>query len=122
MDLNQRTILIDLGIDVDRTIARFSGNEALFIKFLGKYLEDHNAELLKKAYERLDCEAIENAAHTLKGIAGNLGMTALYHLCNTLVQELRSGSRTELSQLCQTVVLEHERLTKGLQAMLGEPS
>ncbi len=42
MDENFRRQLEENGVEVGSTINRFMGNEAMYLKFLGKFLEDNN--------------------------------------------------------------------------------
>ena len=67
------------GADYHSTMARFMGNEAMYIKFLDMLFKDDNLEKLGEALEKQDYEEAFSAAHTLKGVVGNMGLTPLFH-------------------------------------------
>lgn len=83
--------LRDAGNDVDGAIARFMGNEAMYIKFLGKLPQDDSFDKLTAALEQQDIEEGFAASHTLKGVLGNLGLTTLARLNTPIVETLRAG-------------------------------
>lgn len=61
-----------LGGNYEDTVRRLY-NEKLVEKFLFKFEEDPSFENLKKALEEENLEAAFRAAHTLKGVAQNMG-------------------------------------------------
>ena len=71
-----RKKLLGAGVDPDSALERFMGNEGLYLRFAGRFLEDRNYEELLKAMEKGDTKAAFAAAHTLKGVSGNLSFTA----------------------------------------------
>lgn len=84
-------ILQSVGIDVQEVLDRMMGNEALLERLLGKFLEDVNCERIVEATEARNGEAAINAAHTLKGVAGNLSIKPVYHLAARQCELLRLG-------------------------------
>ncbi|MCH1980924.1 Hpt domain-containing protein [Lawsonibacter sp. OA9] len=99
MDQNSRTILQIAGIDYDAAVARFSGNSGLYIRFLHKFLQDENMQLFSCAMKEERYDDALLAAHTLKGVAGNLGLTRLFDLCSQIVVELRSDNAAQAQDL-----------------------
>lgn len=90
MDERTRRELEAAGIDVSDALGRFMDNEALMLKFLQRFPGDHNFRLLKEAMERGDTAQAFEAAHTLKGVTGNLAMAELFQQVSLLVEDLRS--------------------------------
>lgn len=91
--------LRDAGINVDEVMERFCGNEGLFLKILKKFNYDKSFSDLKNALASGDMENATAHVHTLKGVAGNLGMTALFDASLSLEMVLRGkedGDRREL--------------------------
>lgn len=90
--MNDRIIteLAAIGVETERTIQRFSGNAALYEKFLLKFPQDDNFSKIKPALDQDNYEEAFIAAHTLKGVAGNLGMVRLFQACSDLVAMLRA--------------------------------
>ncbi|UWP60224.1 Hpt domain-containing protein [Ruminococcus gauvreauii] len=99
MEQNPRTILQDAGIDYDAAVARFSGNSGLYLRFLHKFLQDENMELFTCSMREEHYEDALLAAHTLKGVAGNLGLTRLFDLCSQIVVDLRSDNTAQAQKL-----------------------
>lgn len=79
-----------IGGDYKKTISRLSG-EALVKKFVLKYADDRTCLELADAIENQDWSAAFRAAHTLKGIALNLGFDSLYTVSSELTEALRGG-------------------------------
>ena len=76
------------GGSYQKTLSRLPG-EALIRKFVLKYQNDGTCQMLADAIEGQDWEAAFRAAHTLKGIALNLGFDALYRVSRELTEALR---------------------------------
>ena len=87
------------GVDVQGALERMMGNEKLLARLLGKFLDDKNYEHLEAAFAAQDAEAALNAAHTLKGVAGNLSVTTVYELAGRQCDLLRAGSPDEAAAL-----------------------
>ena len=60
-------------------------------KFVLKYADDRTCLELADAIESQDWSAAFRAAHTLKGIALNLGFDSLYTASSELTEVLRGG-------------------------------
>lgn len=80
----------EAGNDADGTLARFSGNEDLFLKFLTKFPEDETFKQIAPAFDNNDFEQALATTHTLKGVSGNLGMTKLYEATSNTVALIRA--------------------------------
>lgn len=103
--------LAESGADVEGTISRFAGNEAIYLKFLLKFKNDPNFDDLKKSLEQGDFEEAFKAAHTLKGVSVNLGLTSLYEAASAMTELLREreASKIDTEQVAaQMRVLEEK--------------
>lgn len=112
--MENQEILEEIGIDLDSTLSRFGGNQALLLKFLKRFPEDPNFPAIGQAMELGDLQEVERAAHTLKGVAGNLGMAGLFGLCNDMVQKVRRGEADGLEALYSEAKQEYERILAGI--------
>lgn len=65
-------------------------SEAMVRKFIGKYPADTSWGSLESAIDSQDWEAAFRAAHTLKGVAQNLGFQKLYLSSTALTEALRA--------------------------------
>ena len=91
MDTIKKEQLAGAGIDVDGALERLMGSETLLERFLLKFLSDPNFEKLEQAVAAEDLEGAIHAAHTLKGVCGNLSMHVLYELLTRQVDAFRGG-------------------------------
>ena len=57
------------------------------------------------------------AAHTLKGVAQNLGFDALYRASSALTEHLRGGQPLTEPQLLDATAAEHERVMNAIEAL-----
>lgn len=104
------TTLRQAGIDYDAALARFVGKKAIYEKYLMKFLEDTHAQDALRAYEQEDYDELFEQTHALKGVAGTLGMTALYDAAAEIVHDLRSGNQEELSEKMARMIAEQKRI------------
>ena len=85
----RKAVLVAGGFNVDEAMKRFMNNEQLWIKFLKKFKADGSYAGLVKAMEDKDREKAFAAAHTLKGITGNLAMSRFHDLISEQTEYLR---------------------------------
>lgn len=90
-----KNILMNAGVDYEEAVKRFSGNAGIYEKFLLKFEEDPSFQELDQAMKSQDYGTAFTAAHTLKGVSGNLSMNELYHELVPFVEMLRNGSDVE---------------------------
>ena len=98
MDANFKQQLAENGADVETTISRFMGNEAMYLKFLGKFLDDQNYKMLGENLEAKNYEEAFKCAHTLKGVTANLGLDPIQKAVSELVEEIRGKEAGEINE------------------------
>lgn len=103
-------ILIQAGSDVDTVLKRFGDNKALLERFMKKFISDENFHQLEKAVADKDYKAIEMTAHTLKGLAANLGFTALSNQCAEIVADIRESKFDRLDSLMEKASEEYKKI------------
>ncbi len=96
MDDKFRKQLEEGGADVETTLKRFMGNDAIYQKFLGKFPADPNYANLGTNIEAGAFEEAYKCAHALKGVVGNLGLTPIYEKVSELVEEMRNKTSEEV--------------------------
>lgn len=100
----------DYGADYEETMARFLNNKKMYLRLLNMLFQDDNLKKLGAALEANDLNGAFEAAHTLKGVVGNLGLKPLYDAVDKLVEPLRAKEiRNDYPVLYQAVELEFER-------------
>ncbi|MDD3747243.1 MAG: Hpt domain-containing protein [Anaerostipes sp.] len=96
--------LRDYGADVDGALERFVDDTELYIQCLEAFDEEEAFGLLGKAIEEKEYEEAFNQAHTLKGVAGNLGLTPLFDMICDIVEPLRSKDYSDLDKKYKDVM------------------
>ena len=107
---DMRVCFAEYGANYIETMERFLGNEALYLRLLGKLFPNSELQKLGAALEADDKAGAFETSHTLKGVAGNLGLTPLYKALCALVEPLRAGKeRAHYPALYQSVQAEFRR-------------
>lgn len=96
MEEGFRNKLEENGADVNATLRRFMGNENMYLKFLKKFPGDQNYQNLGTNLEAGNYEEAFRCAHTLKGVAANLGLLPVQTVVSGLVEELRNKKNGEV--------------------------
>lgn len=117
MEASKKEILTNAGVDVDTAMERFMGNEALFMRFLKKFTSDPNYGVLKKTMDEKQFEEAFKAAHTFKGLCGNLSLSNLFEVVGKQVECLRGGMYAEAEELMPQVEEEYEKIVKVLNTL-----
>ncbi len=98
-----REDFINNGIDYDAAMKLFMGKQEIFQKFLAKFSKDTSYSQLKDAVEAGDCDAAFKAAHTLKGVSGNLSLADLMKVAADVTELFRAGDleggRAQMAEL-----------------------
>jgi len=81
------------GVDAADGLARVAGNAALYRRLLVQFAGRHgaSADEIARALEAADWKTAEREAHTVKGVAGNLGLKRLHAAAGALERTLRGG-------------------------------
>ena len=112
--------LEDYGADYKTTLARFMNNEQIYLRILQKFPQDDTLQKLGQALQDGDYANAFNAAHTLKGVTGNLGLTPLYEAVCAIVEPLRAGKvHEDLAARYQLIQEEYQKFL-DLLAQLAE--
>ncbi len=103
-------------IDTDEGLRRVAGNTKLYIEILKKFRENNiefAEDFRRELTENERAESIRKA-HTLKGVAGNIGAMRIYELAKELegkvkedeeVESLLAALEEELKKICEEVEL-----------------
>ena len=106
-----------LGESFDDVLSRLR-LESRIAKYLGLFLNDPSFDELKNAFAKNDAKTAFRAAHTLKGVAANLGLNKLSSSSSELTEDLRPGSFTTVSQdLLENVELDYIAVVEGIKQL-----
>lgn len=108
-----------LGIDRAKTMERFAGNEQLYVKFLKKFGSDPAFSQITSAAESepADLDVLAKSAHTLKGVALNLGLDRLGGACQALVAAAREKRTDEIPELYDACSREYRAVLAALELL-----
>ena len=96
---NRLIELEDIGCDIEGALDRILNDEDLLIECIAQVISDSGFDSLKQAIEGNNADEGFMAAHSLKGVAGNVGLTPLYDEICVIVEKLRDRKMTDLSSL-----------------------
>src|SRR4030095_13762945 len=79
------------GLDTKDGLSRVGGNRVLYMKLLRQFIEQHahTVEQVSDALAKGDTALAERHAHTLKGVAGNIGSTQVQSTAGALEKAIR---------------------------------
>lgn len=111
------------GVDVKGALGRVVGNEKLLRKLLGRFLHTQGDTIgrIRTALFDGDAQTAIREAHTLKGLAGNIGATLLFEYTAKLESILKSGETGSLDGAMDAAQIELASLMERISVGLGEP-
>ena len=91
------------GCNTDDGLSRCMGNEAFYFKLIGKVIDDKNFQMLEDAVASKDLDKAFDAAHSLKGVLGNLALTPVYQPVYEITELLRERIDIDYSEYIKTI-------------------
>ena len=111
------------GLDTNDGLSRVGGNRKLYVKILRQFAEQQGPALdqVADALAKGDHALAERLAHTLKGVAGNIGAAGVQSAAAALERVIRDRSNAdEVERARQRVGAVLEPLATGIRAALGD--
>lgn len=102
------------GCDVNAAMERFLDDVELYRSCLEMATEDSAIMELQSALQEGNVKAAFDAAHTLKGVLANLGLTPMYDRIVQIVEPLRAGKQEGLLPLYAEFVQANQYLKELL--------
>lgn len=112
----QRQKLLDAGVCIEDALHRLMNNETLLFRLLSRFSQDNSFDALQQALTDGRTEDAFTAAHTLKGVAGNLSLQPLFARCSELVEDLRNGDLTGARQKFPALETQYRTTLSALEA------
>ena len=119
MEQSRKVQLMESGIDIDKALIRFLYNEEMYGKFLVKFLEDKNFEILRESIFKNDLESAFIAAHTLKGVAANLEFTGILEYLTPMVEILRKNKMDGTKELMEQMEKNYDKVYAAISNVSG---
>ena len=98
------------GADIGGINDRFRGDAELYAKCFEEFLNEPNFDLLQSALKDGKYGEAFGAAHAIKGLAGNLGLTPFYVAVSALVESLLEKRYAQLKEKLENVIEARDRL------------
>lgn len=108
-------LLDSLEIDPEETLGRFGQQRSILERFLLKFPVDPTMDQLTQSVTNEDPSAFELSAHTLKGVANNLGLSALGRLAARSMDDVRDGAFERAIQHFPEIQDEYARICEIIQ-------
>ena len=88
-------------LDLPEVLERVQNDRGLLVELFDIFLADCPAkiDIIKKAALRSDCGALRDAAHAMKGAAGNLSAKRLHAAFSAIEQTAKKGDLSGLEAL-----------------------
>lgn len=99
----------EIGGSYEDAFYRF-GSDQIITLFVSKYANDKTFDALASAVSSGDIRACYEAAHSLKGVAGNMGFIKLFNCVSALTEQLRPQTAPADPALFEAVCAEQERI------------
>ncbi len=107
------------GGDYEGVLGRFRSEDRIQ-RFVVKFLNDTSYQELCQSLEAQNVTEAFRAAHTLKGVAQNLGFTSLYGPSHDMAEELRDGHPGDVSALLEQITTAYEETVAAIRDLQAE--
>ncbi|MBR2755240.1 MAG: Hpt domain-containing protein [Lachnospiraceae bacterium] len=104
--------LIDYGADVKAGMEICMNNEEFYFRMINLMLADNQVENLQRAVEEGNLDEAFEAAHALKGVTANLGLTPIRTPVTEMTELLRARTDMDYSQLMDEIKKQKETLAE----------
>ena len=108
-----------IGEDYQDVVKRL-GSETLIRRLVLKFPQDRSFDDLQEALAQKHTETAFRAAHTLKGVAVNLGFTQLYCAAAALTEVLRAGRIEAAPPLFAETEAAYQQIIKAIFALTSD--
>ena len=109
------------GIDVSAGMGRVGGNASLYHRLLIKFNENYQqtADEIRRALQQEDSELAMRLAHTVKGVAGNIGAGNLQQAAGKLESAIREEKRDNTDNFIAAFETELAAVNHALEPVLA---
>lgn len=107
------------GLNISEGLQRIGGSQNSYRKLLKKFITNQGGAIedVNSAIQAKDQEAAVRAAHTLKGVSGNIGATDLFGAAKTLEDALKESLEGDLSKLLESTAGELAQVIESIQGL-----
>jgi two-component system sensor histidine kinase/response regulator len=111
------------GLEIDKALRRVGGSVKLLRKLLNRFSENEAdvIQRIKTAIENNDANTATREAHTIKGLAGNIGAIKMAECAGVVEDMLRRGESDGLALVLDAMEQELATLLERIVAVMGSP-
>ena len=111
------------GLEMDKALARVGGSAKLLQKLICRFVETQTEVMarIKTAMESNDVETAVREAHTVKGLAGNIGAVLMAERAGRIEGMLKRGESAGLDEALFNMETEFESLLVRISVAMGNP-
>lgn len=105
--------LVEYGVSLDEINSRFCEDLDLYFSCIDMLFDENEIAALEASIKSKDYKTAFKAAHSIKGIVGNLDFKPLYKLLTDLVEDLRADKVDDVDnkfELCKNEYLKIKEL------------
>lgn len=114
--MNEKLLkLANWGCDIQGALPRFLEDEDFMLECIAQVSTDPAFESLGRSLDEKNAADGFDAAHTLKGILANTGLTPLYNIIVRIVEPLRAGKTDGLKPEYALLIDQREQLKRLLR-------
>ena len=106
----------EYGADTAKGISRCMNNGGLYIRLVKMLAVEANFSKLSDSIDKGDLSAAFDAAHAIKGSAGNLAVTPIFEPICEITELLRARTETDYSALLNTITEKRDELLRICEA------
>ena len=81
--------------------------DKMVARFIVRYLDEPSCGKLLEAYENKDEKGVFEAAHAMKGVCANLGLTGLSEAASEIAEEYRPGKERRFTDAEVKAKIDH---------------
>lgn len=113
---------VSSGLDTRGGVLRVAGRVESYVRLLRDFSRNHHDELDKvsEAFELDDMETARQMAHSLKGVAGNVGAVELYELMIDLEKALRDNERAQIPSLLEKARAAMKKVLTAIEGYIAD--
>ena len=121
-DVNEKNLEIikTWNVDLGPTLERFCDDVELYVSCLQAFAEDRAFGELGEHIKAEEYSAAFDSAHTLKGVAGNLGLNDMFKAISNIVEPLRAGDYSNLDAQYTAIQEEYKKYLGELAQLVTE--
>ncbi|MBR3463846.1 MAG: Hpt domain-containing protein [Clostridiales bacterium] len=102
--------LKNYGANTDEALSRLMGNESFYLMLIPKVFDDKNFDQLSASIAEGDLDKAFEAAHSLKGVLGNLELTPILKPVIEITELLRHKEQADYAPLVEEILKQKEAL------------